>query len=106
MNLGNDDNLTSLLSHNQLLFAALGDESRQDIIMLLAEHEQLSVGELARRTQLSRPAVSHHIRILKEAGLLRDTRQGTRRYYRPSFSGAVQSMRRLVAQLDRNTELL
>ena len=68
------------------LFAALGDETRQRIFLALLESEQigLRVGELTERTHLSRPAVSHHLRILKEAELVRVHREGTRNYYYPS----------------------
>ena len=67
----------------QPLFAALGDEMRQRIFLALLESEQvgLRVGELTERTHLSRPAVSHHLRILKDAELVRVYREGTRNYY-------------------------
>lgn len=66
----------------QGLFAALGDETRQRIFLTLLESEQvgLRVGELTERTHLSRPAVSHHLRVLREAGAVRVHREGTRNY--------------------------
>ncbi len=106
MNDGKYDEIAALLAYNQPLFQALGDVARQEIVILLASEEHLSVGELARRTRLSRPAVSHHLRILKEAGLLYETREGTRRYYHPSFSGGVGSMKRLVTRIQAEKELL
>ena len=65
------------------LFAALGDENRQQIFLALLESEEvgLRVGQLTERTHLSRPAVSHHLRILKDAELVRLHRAGTRNYY-------------------------
>ena len=74
--------------------------------MILAHEERLSVGELARRTRLSRPAVSHHLRILKEAGLLHETREGVRRYYSPSFGSAMHSIDLLREKLQEVKELL
>lgn len=64
----------------QGLFAALGDETRQRIFLALLESEQvgLRVRELTERTHLSRPAVSHHLRILREADAVRMHREGTR----------------------------
>ena len=95
------------LATNQPLFRALGDMARQHIIMVLAQaEERLSVGELARRTELSRPAVSHHLRILKEAGLLRETRQGVKRYYYPSFVEAIKQVEVLVADIKKAKELM
>ena len=65
------------------LFVALGDETRQQLFLTLLESEQvgLRVGELVRRNHLSRPAVSRHLRILRDADLVRVHRQGTRSYY-------------------------
>jgi len=51
---------------------ALGDETRQGIIMTLLTSDKvgLRVGEITEKTHLSRPAVSHHIQILKDAGII------------------------------------
>lgn len=70
----------------QGLFAALGDETRQRIFLVLLESEQvgLRAGELAAQTHLSRPAVSHHLRILREAGAVCVHKAGTRNYYYPN----------------------
>ena len=62
-------------------FEALGDPHRRTILELLGEGDR-SVQELADRLPISRPAVSRHLRLLKEAGLVTDRAQGTRRVYR------------------------
>lgn len=69
-------------------FEAMGSASRQDIFLALLESESLCmrVGELQARTHLSRAALSHHLRILREAGLVELRRVGTRNYYFPSAS--------------------
>src|SRR5580692_981476 len=61
--------------------AALGDATRRDIFDRLAEGPS-SVGALAARLPVSRPAVSQHLRVLKEAGLVEETPAGARRIYR------------------------
>lgn len=65
------------------VFLALGDETRQLILLTLLEQEpkELRVNELAQHTYLSRPAVSHHLQILKNAGLLELRKEGTKNYY-------------------------
>lgn len=70
----------------QGLFAALGDETRQMVFLTLLESEQigLRVGALTERTHLSRPAVSHHLRILREADVVCVHRAGRRNYYYPN----------------------
>lgn len=62
------------------LHAALADPTRESIVRLLAEGER-SVGEIAERLPVSRPAVSKHLRLLEGAGLVRHQSQGTRNVY-------------------------
>jgi DNA-binding transcriptional ArsR family regulator len=61
-------------------FEALGDPQRRQILALLGEHPR-AVGELAELLPVTRPAVSWHLRLLKEAGLVSEERIGTRRIY-------------------------
>ncbi len=65
---------------NAVVFAALADPTRQAIVERLAERP-MAVGELAAGLPVTRPAVSQHLKVLKEAGLVRDRAQGTRRIY-------------------------
>lgn len=62
-------------------FDALGDPQRRALLAMLGEHER-SVRELADELPISRPAVSRHLRVLREAGLVSDRPDGTRRLYR------------------------
>ena len=62
-------------------FEALGDPNRRAIVALLGSGGK-SVGEVADALPISRPAVSRHLRLLKEAGLVIEEPQGTRRIYR------------------------
>lgn len=61
-------------------FEALGDAHRRTILRLLGEQER-SVGALAEAMPISRPAVSRHLRVLRDAGLVREEPRGTRRIY-------------------------
>ena len=70
-----------LTTPNRDPFEALGDPHRRAIVELLSAGER-SVGEIARELPISRPAVSRHLRLLKEAGLVTDEPRGTRRLYR------------------------
>ena len=60
--------------------AALADPTRRAVFESL-RHGPRPVGEIARGLPVSRPAVSQHLRILKEAGLVRERREGTRNFY-------------------------
>ena len=74
------------MSTNGIILDALGDWTRRQIFDTL-RHGPQSVGELAARMPVSRPAVSQHLRVLKEAGLVLDSKDGTRRIYRVDPSG-------------------
>lgn len=74
------------MSTNGIVLDALGDWTRRQIFDALKNGPQ-SVGELAERVPVSRPAVSQHLRVLKDAGLVIDTKQGTRRIYRVDPNG-------------------
>ncbi|WP_254781612.1 helix-turn-helix transcriptional regulator [Modestobacter sp. DSM 44400] len=65
---------------------ALGDPTRRAIVACLAERPR-AVGELADELPISRPAVSQHLKVLKDAGLVTDRAAGTHRVYRLSPEG-------------------
>jgi DNA-binding transcriptional ArsR family regulator len=69
-------------------FTALGDENRRTILRLLTDGER-SVGQLAASMPISRPAVSRHLRLLREAGLVKERPVGTRRLYALDDLGAA-----------------
>lgn len=70
----------------QTAMDALGDPTRRAIFERLGPGPR-SVGELAEGLPVSRPAVSQHLRVLKEAGLVAERREGTRRIYRVDLQG-------------------
>ena len=80
----------------QSAWTALGDPTRKAIFELLVDRPR-AVGELAGELPVSRPAVSQHLRVLKDAGLVVDQAVGTRRIYRLDPDGLAV----LRADLDR-----
>jgi DNA-binding transcriptional ArsR family regulator len=72
--------------------SALGDPTRRVIFERLADRPR-AVGELARELPVSRPAVSQHLKVLKNAGLVTDRQAGTRRIYQldPDGVGALRA---------------
>ena len=80
------------------MLSALGDPARQDLVQLLARGE-LNVGELAAKVSLSRPTVSHHLGVLRRAGLVRARKQGKEAYYRLDKDHIVAVLEGLVESL-------
>jgi DNA-binding transcriptional ArsR family regulator len=68
---------------------ALGDPTRRAVLEELRRGPR-AVGEIARRLPVSRPAVSQHLRVLKEAGLVTERQNGTRRLYRVDPDGLAE----------------
>jgi DNA-binding transcriptional ArsR family regulator len=70
----------------QALLDAVASPRRRAILRLVA-HDELSAGEIAATFDVTRPAVSQHLTVLKDAGLLTERREGTRRLYRARSEG-------------------
>ena len=77
------------------IMAAMSDPMRQEILERLRAGPR-AVGEIAAGMSISRPAVSQHLRVLKDSGLVTETRQGTRHY----FAIAPEGIGELRAYLD------
>ena len=80
------------MTDQNLAFKALSDPTRRDVFERLAGCAK-AVGELADELPVSRPAVSQHLKVLKEAGLVIDRAEGTRRVYQidPAGLGAIRA---------------
>jgi DNA-binding transcriptional ArsR family regulator len=84
--------------------AALSDPTRQRIVAVLSE-ERLNVTQLTERFSLSQPAISHHLRILSNAGLLIQERLGRERVYRldtKCCQGLADQFRKFMSQCCAN----
>lgn len=89
------------------MLTAIGDETRLHLIMEMLRIGRCSgvrVGEITTRTNLSRPAVSHHLKIMKEAGLVKVRKEGTKNYY--YFDPEMESLDRLISALQMAKDVL
>ena len=88
------------------ILLALGDENRQHLILEMMRIGQCSgvrVGTITEKSHLSRPAVSHHIQILKDAGLLKMRKEGTKNYY--YFDPEMEAFEKLILTLQLAMEI-
>ena len=100
------EQLTEEFQACQKILVALGDENREHLLlemMQMGECSGVRVGDIAAKTRLSRPAVSHHLQILKNAGILKMRREATKNYY--YFDPDMESFDRLIAMLQRSKEI-
>ncbi len=78
---------------------ALGDEVRLKIVKLLAQHDSLCVCELQGAFDVGQPTISHHLRVLRDAGLVDVVRRGVWGYYalrREALKGLIQELVKAV----------
>jgi DNA-binding transcriptional ArsR family regulator len=75
-------------SYRDEVWDTVGDRTRRTIMLALAEQPR-AVGELASELPVSRPAVSQHLKVLKDAGLVAEHAEGTRRIYRLNEAGVL-----------------
>ena len=84
---------------------AIAEPRRRRILMLVRDGE-LSAGEIASHFEISRPAVSQHLTVLREAGLVDERRNGTRRLYRARPEGLAELKEFLEGFWDEQLEAL
>lgn len=86
------------------LLNALGDPTRQDIIMILSEHGSLSVSEITALTNSSRPAISHHLKILKDAKVVHMNKSGKLNMYYLYAKKALNELKDLIEVVESKCE--
>ena len=84
------------------VYTALGDEHRQRILLTFEPGERLNVGQIVEVSTLSRSAVSHHLKILRDAGVLLNEKRGKEVYFWINKGFLVDSMETVVAFIRRN----
>ncbi len=90
-------------------FSALGDPYRQKIILIFELDEELCVNEIASMFDLSRPAISHHLKVLRDAGLVLSEKRGKEVYYRvnhPYCEQVLQEVHEFVVARADDRQLL
>lgn len=99
-------NLAAEIKASQKVLIALGDNNRQHLILEMMQMGYCNgarVGAITERTHLSRPAVSHHLQILKDAGIVKMRREGTRNYY---YFDAIRPFEELITTLNHAKEVM
>lgn len=82
------------------IFIAIGDETRQHLILEMMKMRNcngLRIIEIAEKTNLSRAAVSHHLQIMKDAGIIKRRKEGTKSYY--YFDPDMEIINKLISTL-------
>ena len=81
------------------VYTALGDEHRQRILLTFSPGERLNVGQIVEVSTLSRSAVSHHLKILRDAGVLQSRKEGKEVYFWINKEFLVDAMETVVGYI-------
>lgn len=95
------ERLTKELMDCSAILVAIGDETRQHLIIEMMKMQGCRgarVREITQKTALSRPAVSHHLQILKESGIVSVRKEGTKNYY--YFNRDTASLKKVIETLE------
>jgi len=87
------------------VLAALADRTRLQILFLLGEQGRLCVGDIAANFRISRPAISHHLKVLKDVGVLKSEKVGQEVYYWVDCRNLVAKLRDLADTLESHCQL-
>ncbi|CAG7647091.1 hypothetical protein PAESOLCIP111_05307 [Paenibacillus solanacearum] len=83
------------------LLEVLTDENRQAIIMLLAQNKSgLHVNAISGHINLSRPAVSHHLKVLKQSGFIQSEKKGVENYYVLTVRKPIEQLKLLITAVE------
>ncbi|TVY02093.1 ArsR/SmtB family transcription factor [Cohnella terricola] len=83
------------------LLDVLTDENRQAIIMLLAQHKSgLNVNTISGHMKLSRPAISHHLKVLRLSGFIKSEKKGVENYYVLTVRKPLEQLKTLIAAIE------
>lgn len=84
------------------VFTALGDEHRQRILLTFEPGERLNVGQIVEVSTLSRSAVSHHLKVLREAGVLDSVKEGKEVYFWIAKASVIDAMEIVLTHIRDN----
>lgn len=101
MNKAYSKGIPAAWKHIAKVFSALGDEQRQRILLLFEPEEVLNIAQIAAVAPLGRTAVSHHLRVLREAGILKSYKSGKEVYFYIDKQYVLDALNRVRDYIDQ-----
>ena len=93
-----------ILSECIPIFTMLQEENRQQILILLFDNKQMTVSEITEQLALSRPAVSHHLKLLLDADLVAVKKNGKERIYSLRLEKAIKQLKQLLSSMENDIQ--
>lgn len=92
----------NILSECIPVFTMLQDENRQQILMLLFDEKEMTVTELTEQLSISRPAVSHHLKLLLDSKLVEVKKNGKERIYSLCMDKTLEMLKQLIVSIEND----
>jgi ArsR family transcriptional regulator, arsenate/arsenite/antimonite-responsive transcriptional repressor len=83
------------------LLDGVRDPIRMEIVFLLGQSKPMNVGDITSRFKISRPAISHHLKVLKDAGIVGSEKVGQEVYYHLDLEKVVAGLRRIADSIEK-----
>ncbi len=88
------------------IFTMLSDENRQEILLLLFDNKVMTVNEISEKMMISRPTVSHHLKLLLQNKLVTVQKKGKERYYLLELENSIQLLKQLIESIETDEKNL
>ncbi|QDP41759.1 ArsR/SmtB family transcription factor [Radiobacillus deserti] len=82
------------------IFKALADPVRQDILLMFMVFKRLNVTQIVEQSPMSRPTISHHLKIMKMAGILDSRKEATEVYYWLTAGESIEKFKKIIAAIE------
>ena len=96
-------NIPDAFKDTAAIFIALGDEQRQRILLTFEKNERLNILQLVSTTTLSRTAVTHHLKVLHQAGVLDSEKIGKEVYFWINRNNVLEALQRVLSYIQQET---
>lgn len=82
------------------IFSILSDSNRQEILVLLFDRGEMTVSQITEHIELSRPAISHHLKLLLNTNIVKVKKRSTERYYSLTLDKSINLLKDLIQSLE------
>ncbi|CAJ1188180.1 ArsR/SmtB family transcription factor [Companilactobacillus nantensis] len=96
------EEVMAIFKRGMPIFSIFQDENRQKIILLLCKHKEMTVNQITDQLELSRPAVSHHLKLMLDAHVITVNKVGKERFYQVALDDTVQLLKELTTALEKS----
>lgn len=96
------EKILELLKEGIPFFQIVSDKYRQEIVVILSEVEEMDVSSIVEKINLSRTAISHHLKLLKQVGLVKSEKRGKQVFYSLTILKPLEMLKEMIYLIENN----